>query len=260
MKKTILLAVLLTTLFTSRAQINLEYSYPGSAALTELKVSGFKYFMMDVYNNQCRLFNLDHSPWKTIYLPVPDGMYLYDVRHVSEDLFNTDSKVELAYTCYSYDTNLLYFTYKTWVINEDGVELLTIAGASFTEVTTAGSAGVKLLAYAYDYSVSPYTLITQVYALPGNTPGGSSEIEGTVLRAWPNPAHSSFTIPCQLPAGTESGELVLSGGTGKVIKRYRVDKGFREVIVAIEGLPKGTYYYHLKTEKGISGSGSVIHE
>ena len=144
MKKIILLLVLFSLLATARAQIVLEKTYPASTGLTELAISGYKYFLMDAVNNQCRLYNMDHSVWKTINLSVPAGMYLYDVRYVSETLFNSDNKVELAYIYYSYDTTLLYYTYYTRVINENGAELLSIPGCSYLEVKTPGSFGTRM--------------------------------------------------------------------------------------------------------------------
>jgi hypothetical protein len=262
MKKQILLLALLTLMITSRAQITFENSYPASTSLTELAVSGYKYFLMDVYNNQCRIYNMDHSAWKTINLAVPEGMYLYDVRHVSENLFNTDNKLELAYVCYSYDTVLLYYTYKTWVINEDGEELLTIPGASYTEIKNAGTQGTKMLAYVYDYSVLPYTLVTQVYALPGGLPPGGTGPEGDqqLMKAYPNPATGYFMISYKLPAGAEKGELTLTNGSGVVIQRVVADRPSGEFKLDLSNQARGTYFYQMKTRSGIVGSGAIVHE
>ena len=121
MKKSILLLVFLVTMMTSNAQISLEKTYNASTGITQLAISGYKYFLMDVVNNQCRVYNMDHSLWKTINLSVPSGMYLYDIKFVSETLFNSDSKVELAYIYYYYDATLLFYTYFTKV-DTDSVE------------------------------------------------------------------------------------------------------------------------------------------
>ena len=151
MKKTIWLFLFIALIATARGQITLENTYNASTNITELATSGFKYYLMDVENNQCRLYNNNHSLWKTINLTVPAGMYLYDIKLVSETLFNSDNMVELAYIYYSYDSTLLYYTYYTKVINENGQELLSIPGCSYLEVKSAGNAGTKMLAYVYDY-------------------------------------------------------------------------------------------------------------
>lgn len=262
MKKAMLLFVLMTIMVTSRAQIYLENTYPASTGLTNLAVSGYKYFLMDIANNQCVLYNMDHSVWKTINLSVPDGMYLYDVNNVSETLFNTDNKVELAYIYYAYDSALLYYTYYTRVVAEDGTELFSIPGCSYLQVKSSGSSGTKLLAYVYDYSIVNWTINTLVYSIPGHLPiGGMSETGGVYLNgAFPNPASSMVTIPYKLPDGTNNAEIRLLNAAGQVIKRYTVDRTFHELVIQTADLPKGAYVYLLKSDQGILASGKLIHE
>jgi hypothetical protein len=262
MKKLILLLVFLVTMMTSNAQISLEKSYNASTGITELAISGYKYFTMDVVNNQCRIFNMNHSLWKTINLSVPAGMYLYDIKLVSETLFNSDSKVELAYIYYSYDATLLFYTYYTKVVNEDGTELLSIPGCAYLEVKAPGTYGTKMLAYVYDYSIINWTVSTFVYALPGNLPTGGIpvELEGNMNNPYPNPASSGIRIPYQLPDGVDAAEILLIGGSGKVIRSYRVDRAFHELLIQTADLPKGVYIYQLKTERGIAHAGKFIHD
>jgi len=262
MKKTILLIVFLTLLKVSYSQITLEHTYPASATLTELSVSGYKYYLMDVPNHQCRLYNTDHSLWKTISLTVPDGMYLYNVQYVSDTLFNKDNKVELAYTYYSYDTTLLYYTYYTSVIDEDGIELLAIPGCSYVNVINTSTNGTKMFAYVYDYSIILYTVNTLVFSLPGHLPPGgiSTPGEGFLKNAFPNPASSAVTIPYQLPQGVNDAQILLINGSGHVVKSYRVDRTFHELIIPTGELPKGVYLYQLKTDKGIISSAKLIHD
>ncbi|MEI7500613.1 MAG: T9SS type A sorting domain-containing protein [Bacteroidota bacterium] len=262
MKKLILSLLSLSLIATSSAQISLENTYPASTGLTELAVSGFKYYMMDVVNNQCKLYNIDHSLWKTINLIVPAGMYLYDIRYVSETLFNTDNKVELAYIYYSYDTTLLFYTYYTMVVNEDGQLLLSIPGCSYLEVKAPGAYGTKMLAYVYDYSIVLWTMNTQVYSLPGNLPTGEISVEGNSFlnRPFPNPASANVTIPYQLPFGVNTAEIRLINESGKLIKSYTVDRTFRELLIQIADLPKGIYVYQVKSDQGIFSSGKLIHD
>lgn len=257
-----LLFVLMTIMVTSRAQIYLENPYTASTGLTNLAVSGYKYFMMDVTNKQCVLYNIDHSVWKTINLSVPDGMYLYDINNVSETLFNTDDKVELAYIYYAYDSALLYYTYYTRVVSEDGTELLSIPGCSYLQVKSSGSSGTKLLAYVYDYSIVNWTINTLVYSIPGHLPiGGVPETGGVYLNdAFPNPSSSMVTIPYQLPESVNNAEIRLLSASGKVMKRYRVDSNFHELVIQTADLPKGAYVYQLKAEHGILATGKLIHD
>jgi hypothetical protein len=249
-------------MITSKAQIYLEKNYNASTGLTQLANSGYKYYLMDVVNNQCRLYNMDHSLWKTINLTVPAGLILYDIRYVSETLFNSDSKVELAYIYYSYDTALLYYTYYTKIINEDGLELLSIPGCSYLEVKAPGTYGTKMLAYVYDYSIVVWTLNTLVYSLPGNLPTGEYSIEGDASqkRPYPNPASAMVTIPYQLPDGINTGEILLMNGSGTIMKAFRVDRTFNELLIQTADLPKGVYIYQIKTNQGIISTGKIMHD
>jgi hypothetical protein len=262
MKKPLLFLVFLTLMTISNAQITLEQTYPASATLTELGVSGYKYYLADFTTSQCRIYNTDHSLWKTIALTIPDSMYLYNIQYVSDTLFNKNSKVELAYTYYYYDTTLYYFTYFTRVIDEDGIELVAIPGCSFVDVIASGSNGTKLLAYVYDYSLILYTVNTLVYSLPGSLPPGGIRPggEGFLKKAYPNPAISMVTIPYQLPDGINTAQILLINESGQILKNYWVDRAFRELVIPTGDLPKGVLIYQLKTDQGILGSGKLIHD
>ena len=261
MKKTPLLFAVLLSAVIAHSQIVFEHNYPGSTYITKLANSGNKYFLMDWNNNQCKLYNMDHSVWKTINLPVPAGNYLYDIRYVSETLFNLDAKVELAYVNYSYDTTLFYYSYVTKVINEDGTELLAIPGAQYSEVISTMGNGTKFLAYVYNYSVAPYTVNTLVYSVPGQVlSDGPADIGLPEISspAFPNPCSTSVTIPYSLPVGTVSGEILLIDNKGNTVKTYRVDKTFNNLQLNTAGMPKGLYFYRIKAGDKYSSGGKII--
>ncbi|MEI6433758.1 MAG: T9SS type A sorting domain-containing protein [Bacteroidota bacterium] len=262
MKRIILLSAMLILMMTSMSQIMLEHTYPASASLTELSLSGYKYYLMDATNNQCKLYNLDHSLWKTIPLSVPSNMYLYDIKYVSETLFNTDSKVELAYTYYSYDTIYYYYTYYSKVINESGFEILSMPGAGYLDLKSTSSNGTKFFAYIYNYSVLPSTVNTQVYSLPGSLPTGGIATEPVISNRFPfpNPAKASVTIPYSLPDGVNTAQVLLLNSSGKPVKTYTVDRAFDSVLVQTEDLPRGIYIYQVKAGSEIISAGRVIHE
>ena len=263
MKKTNLLLALLIATFISQAQIVKEHDYTGSTTLVKLANSGEKYYTMDWTNNQCQLYNIDHSLWKTINLPVPTGMYLYNISHVSETLFNLDTKVELAYVYYAYDTTLFYYTYTTRVINEDGLELLAIPGANYSETKSITGNGTKLLAWVYDYSVLPYSVHTMVYSIPGQGASDGPDSEGKNIKsapAYPNPAQAMVTIPYFLPEGTETGEISLADGNGKVIRTYVIGKAFPNLQISTIGWPRGIYYYRIKTGSVVSLASKIVIE
>ncbi len=262
MRKLILTAGFLALAFISGAQVSLENNYAASTGLTELSISGYKYFTMDVAGNQCRIYHTDHSLWKTINLSMPAGMYLYDIRYVSETLFNTDNKVELAYIYYEYDTLLYYYTYYARVINEDGQEIVSIPGCAYLDVRSAGAAGNKLLAYVYDYSIINWTVNTLVYSLPGTLSGTESLTaeQSGIRKPFPNPAITTITIPYELPYGTGTGEIRLMDPQGRRLRTFRVDGTFRDLVIPVADLPSGVYNYEVVTGQGIVNSGKIIRQ
>ena len=263
MKKTTLLSALLLLTFIAQSQIVFEHDYPGSTSITKLSISGNKYYLMDWTNSQCKLYNMDHSVWKTINLSVPAGNYLYDIKFVSETLFNLDAKVELAYVYYSYDSTLYYYTYVTKVINEDGNELLAIPGAEYSEAINSASNGTKYLAYVYDYSVLPYTVNTMVYSVPGQLSSDGQDDAGLLAKpspAFPNPCHSSVTIPYTLPKGTTNGEILLIDSNGKTLRTFKLDNAFSDLQLNTTGMPQGLYFYRITAEGQVSSAGKIIVE
>lgn len=261
MKKVFLSFVILLATFAGQSQIVFENNYPGSATLTRLAISGDKYYMMDWTNNKCKIYNTDHSLWKTLDLTVPTGWYLYDIRYVSETLFNLDSKVELVYVYYNYNTTLQYYTYATKVINEDGSVLLTVQGGGYSEVATTSGGNLKFLVYVYDYSVSPYTVNTQVYSIPGQLVSAESTPDPQVRQEpFPNPSRSTVTIPFSIPEGASEAVITLTDWTGRTVKTYPVNQSDSFLRINTSGMPRGLYHYQVQASGNIFSTGKIIFE
>ncbi len=248
MKKTVTTIALFLMMFNfSFAQINLEASYDHSANYTNMAISGYKIYVMDVGTDQCRIYNIDHSLWKTIDLDVPSGHYLYDIKYVSENLFTTDNSVSLIYIYYYYDEVYQYYTYTLKIVKEDGTNLKTIEGAQYVYANNIGEAGAKLTVYAYDYSYYPYPVTTIIYDLPGELLSSNSESEypSPNLLAYPNPSTDFSIVPYLLPDGTTEGEIQILDMQGKTVKTYRVDNQFDHLRINTGQFPRGTYLYKL---------------
>jgi len=243
-------SILLITSFHSQGQINLEHEYSGvSAAYIKLPVAGYKYYVMDVTNNQCRLYNSDHSLWKTINLSVPANYYLYDIQFVTENLFNSDNSIEMLYVSYNYNATLDYYTYDTRIANESGQVLLSIPGGGYSNVYSAQT-GSKLFVWVYNYSVSPSTVNTLVYSIPGQTATANNDYPATerilLSKAFPNPATNSVTIPYDLPNRINQAELKLYNVTGTQVKSFIIDHSFDNLVVQTSDLPAGMYLYRIE--------------
>jgi hypothetical protein len=247
MKKLIPMLFVLFLSFQGRTQITLEQSYSYSGTFTNLAVSGDKFYVMDVILSQCRIYNTNYSLWKTINLSVPANNYLYDIQYISENLFTTDNSLCLIYTYYSYDATNLYYTYTTKVVKENGTVLLTVPGCQYYYVTTMTSGAAKLVTYSFDYSVSPYTVSTAVYSIPGSLPTSMKENAAAAnlfpVSAFPNPASEQLSLSYTLPSGVDSGILQVTDVQGRLVRSIPVSGSSDKMQMGVSDLPRGMYFY-----------------
>ncbi len=247
-----LIFILLASNMLLKAQPVLEYTYPISASICNLEVLGDKYFAMDVTNNQCWIYNMDHSAYKCISLTVPADYYMYNIQHVSQHTFNQDDLIEFVYTYSKFNPTetSYYYSYETRVINENGVELLNIPGAGYTEILETEAGSRKFLVYVYDFYQIPATTQTRVYSLPDEpTKSGPIQQQRRLGNPWPNPSRGAINIPIKLPPDAGPGELILYNMHGQEVIRQEVD-GEQELIILPDGvLIPGTYVLKLKSDK-----------
>jgi hypothetical protein len=250
--------VLLSLVFLSTgrkvsAQPSLEYTYPISTSICNLEKSGDKYFAMDVTNLQCRIYNMDHSLYRTINLSVPADYYLYNIQHVSEHMFNQDDLIEFVYIYSKYNPTetSYYYSYETRVINENGLEVLKIPGAGYAEILETENGSRKFLVYVYDFYQVPSTTQTMVYSLPDEPmKSGPIQQQRRLGNPWPNPSRGAINIPVKLPPDAGPGVLILYNMHGQEVLRQVVD-GEQEFIILPDGvLIPGTYVLKLKSEQG----------
>ena len=122
MKKTLLLILLFVSGYCS-AQFNLEHTYAeGTVNRIKLEYSGEKYFLFKYATKELKLFNADHTPWKTIAFPTGTN----NILHISEAVFNPDSNLEIVYSYYDAALGMS----KSGIISEDGSVLLEVLNCS----------------------------------------------------------------------------------------------------------------------------------
>jgi len=236
------------------AQPVYEHTYTESANIAFLDKLGEVYYTMDVISKQCLIYDMDHTLLKSIALPTPDGYYLADLQYLSEKLFNQDDLVELIYIYSKYvPTDLsYYYTFETRLINENGVDLLTLpSGAGLSSVIETPGHGKKFLVYNYDYSVIPYQTSTNVYSLPGtSTKSVSHTLTNIEKLAWPNPADQLVNIPVTLPEGVYSGSLDIVDMNGRKVLSFPITSETGNVILPGGQLSSGTYLYYVTADTG----------
>lgn len=266
MKKIISTALLVfcSVLYTS-GQIQLEHTFNYSATVTLINDNDYKYFLMDDLQNQCRIYNTDFTLFKTIVLDVPSGSYLYDIRFVSQTLFNLDNNIEILYTYYTWViTNEVtqegYYAYYSKVINEQGTVLLNAPGVLYSYVKNTGQDEFSLFLYGYDYSVSPYNMWTNIYSLEGSLYSAFIDDfnEINMGDAYPNPSDDYLYLTYVLPENSALANLVLTDIKGEVISRNPVDGFTNHIRINAGTLLPGTYLYYISDGKTRSQAKKII--
>ena len=244
-----------------------DHQFNYSATMTHLEKSGDKFFAMDNINNRCLIYNLDYSEFRTINLVLPQDYYMYNILHVSENTFNSDDLVEIAYIYSKYNAleSSYYYSYETRVINETGTESLKIPGAGHTEIIQTENQDRLMLAYIYDFSVLPATTQTGVYTLP-EVPTKSGDLKSgpryQIGNPFPNPAPGGITsIPVKLPPDAQKGYVVLYNIYGQEVGRHPVNKDDQEINLTPAGnMIPGLYIYNLQSPGNKSNSRKLVVE
>lgn len=248
MKQIKIIILLIFISISANAQVTLENSYSYSGTMFELDENVYKYFVMDVPMNQCRIYNEDHSLYKTIKLTIPSGYYLNDIKLISTRLFNNDDKIELLYI-YQKETltNSIYVTsYGMKIINEDGTSLLSLSDGGYAEIKE-GTDGPRLLAYQYMWNSSYYLVNTKVYTLGGATKTALNYIEKQAL-VYPNPAHGSIQL--QMPENMGAKHITIHDLSGRTVENKNNLNSQQDISIKTDHLPAGTYIIKIEGSNG----------
>ncbi len=262
MKKLLFTGIFFTLFFALNAQVTLNKKYEYSASVIKLETEGYKYYLMDVPNSQCRIYNLDHSLFKTINCAVPNNFYLADIKYISENLFDNDAEIELIYTYYKYNTAQAYYEYDSKIINEDGSEIIpAIDGAQYVYVKKTDDNTYKLFAYCFDYSVFPEKVWTNIYNLPG-TPVVSAYLQkndpNILLNAFPNPASQKVKVAYSLPENIDTGKLYLIDNNGRPINQFVIDNHTDFLSLDVSLFSSGIYHYFIEYENTRTPSKKLV--
>jgi len=234
----IIILLCLVAFFSASGQLNLEKVYDYSLTSTKINQTDYKYYLMDVPGSQCRIYNTDHSLWKTIPVSLPVNYYLSDIKFVSQNLFNNDPLVELWYSAYEWvssGTSNGYYRYISKVISETGTVLASITGGAYAYIEEAGPETYKLVVYAFDNSVTPYKVKTYLFALP-NPSSAVNFLSSLPGEPFPNPAGDFINLP-------------MSGhGRDNIVQVFSVSGG-----KMAEGRTDGSPFYRLSTHNWAPG-------
>ena len=249
MKPLIFTAILFLTFSGLNAQVTFDKKYDYSTSSVKFETLGYKYYLMDVPNGQCRIYNTDHSLFRTINCNIPNSFFLSDITYLSEKLFDTDPGIELLCTFYKYNTAQAYYEYDSKIVNDDGSQIVFMDGSLYNYVNKTGENTWKLFSYSYDYSVSPEKVWTNIYSLPGN-PVVSAILNlqnpEILLNVFPNPAMNSLKVEYKLPENINQATLHLVDNTGKQFEQYTVDNHTDHLMLDVSRFQSGVYYYFIE--------------
>lgn len=234
------------------AQISLDHNYSGQVNIAHLEFQDDKYAALDSPNRQCRLYNEDHSLYKTVNLPVQSGVTITSLQYVSDGLFDTDQFIEMACTYYIISGSSVL--YESIILNENGQTLLTISGAGAGFVDYINDSW-KYIAWVYGSS-SQGISSSKVYNLPGHPAITSmnSKPGYTLAKPNPNPAREFINLHYKVNPGN-NGVMKIFNSAGMLIKESQLGPDFDYIRVNVDELSPGAYFYHVE---GGNGSGSFI--
>lgn len=252
MKKTILFLIFLSSIIYSEAQITLEKSYNHSGTFVEIEPGIFKFFVMDVPLKQIRLYNDDHSLFKTIQLSVPSGYFLYDVKYISRYTFNDDSNIELLYIYQKTEiiNSLNVNSYGMKVINDNGSILLNLQDGAYAEII-ATSNGNRLLAYQYIWNTSYYLINTNIYTLSGNPSATNYTPLNPTIVAFPNPVSANSSLNLSLPGDLNISSYKIIDLNGKIISEKHLSQYGTQAELVVPNANKGMYLLQLQDKDKI---------
>ena len=264
--KTIIVLLLITMNTAVFSQINLEHTYTQIDGIdlkpVYLSHSGTKYFLFDSSTNTFKLYNLNHSIFKSFSIPFnPNYAYNGDIIFISEDLFDTDStNIEYLRTG---ATNGIYVTE---IISENGNIMFSRDSSNANIIVT--DSGFKMALTITDFSSYENY---EVYSLPGYLPSlccnninytginiNNDNINQYKLTSFPNPANDFTQIEFELPNTIKEGNLNFYNLSGILVKSFKVDNTFKSLRVTTNDLQAGTYLYSVQSNNKIIGCKKLV--
>ena len=170
--------LLLTTLSTlGYSQIVYEGTHGDSFKTFQLDNGEIVYSKYNKAEQTVSVFTLDNSVWKKVQLPLPREHTLDEIKSISQNTFNSDSLVELVYSCVEYETRSelhsadsryvdIHFTLN--IINENGDLILKIPDSNDLKILESNGIR-KLLVYKHIGEGFKKTGQIEVYALPNSS-------------------------------------------------------------------------------------------
>jgi len=246
MKKILNLVALVLLTSNLFGQITLVHSYPNGkwqTSMVKLSNSGMKYQWVDVTTGQLKLYNLDHSLFKSLTFPVLTGLTGVWIIYVSETTFNLDADIEFM-LYYQEDGN--WTNSGTKIINETGTiifdklsETPAINSYGGIEAIFNTPSGTKMLLDNHSDNSS------KVYSLPGTLIATAIRNifydSNNYLETYPNPAGNYIKLAYTLPTNIKVAKVSIYDIEGKIVKSYTIDNNYKELLLDTQEFNNGMY-------------------
>ena len=271
--------ILLTTQIN--AQISLDQAYENvdgdiyNFGIIAIDSNEYKYLNINIYSGFFELYNLDHSLYEVVDLPDQGSEISYTIYYITRTLFDCDdSNIEylVSYGCPGPGCGISYTT----VLRTDGTEIFH---ADSLMAASGSAGGVRQFNFPI-YSTPLGTKMklininnsepsVSIFSICGDLPGanqflgiGSTGLDDfnspNLLNAYPVPSDDQITIPYNIGAGLNHGQIEILDNQGRVIEQYRVGRVFDSLTIDVSSYSSGTYFYRIRTENGIDASKQFI--
>jgi len=159
---------------TSFAQLVQDEVVEGKFRTFQLDNGEVKYLKYDKKAEVINIYNLDHSVWKSVKLPLPKGHLLDEIKLISTKTFNTNESVEIMYSCVEFDIEYFdidvpiddyYIHFTLNIIDENGNSLLKVEDSNDYEIIESNG-NKKLLVYKHLSKGYRKDTQTLVYSIP----------------------------------------------------------------------------------------------
>jgi len=242
MKKTLLIVVLLGFV-KLQGQISLEHSYDNSLSNSVLysnysfsfnTESATYYYYFSSGDNSIKLYNENHSLYKSVSLPIPATGYI-SIYAPSDKLFNNDALIEFI-VMISGSTNQMY------LLNENGDIINNLGDRNRANIIKTNNGAFKLVTSKNDGN------IIDVYALNGTLSTDQFNLLAK-LSPFPNPTDSiiNITIPEQV---NKTADIKIFSATGKEVMSQKNYGDSNKVSLDVSSLSSGIYLYKVENHTG----------
>jgi hypothetical protein len=253
MKKIINLVAFVLLTSNLFAQITLEHSYPNGkweTSIVELSNSGMKYQWVDVSIGELKLYNLDHSLFKSMTFPVLANVTSTEVAYVSETTFDLDASVEFLVS-YIDDNN--WMNSVTKIIDESGALILNAPSETPSINTYDGihgaifntPSGTKMILDNHSDNAA------KVYNLPGTLIATAIKfpdiINNNFLKTYPNPAGNYIYLAYTFPSNITEAQVSIYNIKGEVVRTYTIDNNYKELLIDTQEFSNGTYLCQIQS-------------